>query len=201
MMQILPAYHSILVSLATGSLILAFLAIAFRFWFQHERWDITRTAGRAFGLVGFYAALFGLAMLVLTFVSGWLLRHPEALLNSPITKNKILVAALSIVCWTGFVVIRIKAGPGLWAKRDVRGHVAFVLALGGVLFLVTTNSIGGDIGGIPSGYEELGKALGFRTRHAVYFPTWFNALIVLIGAAAVAGAVKARAGNLSAPPK
>jgi hypothetical protein len=199
-MQILPAYHSILVSLATGALILAFLAIAFRFWFNHERWDFTRTSGHAFGLVGFYAAMFGLVMLVLTFISGWFLRHPEALLNSPIAKNKILVAVLSIVCWTGFIVIRIKAGPDLWAKHDLRGHVAFVLALAGVMFLVTTNSIGGDIGGIPSGYEVVGKALGFQTRHALYFPTWFNVLIVLAGIAAVVGAFRFRASSSSAHP-
>jgi hypothetical protein len=197
-MQVLPAHHSILVSLATGSLILAFLAIAFRFWLRHERWDFTRTSGHAFGLIGFYAAMFGLVMLVLTFISGWFLRHPEALLNSPITKNKILVAVLSIVCWLGFIAIRLKAGPGLWAKRDLRGHVAFVLALAGVMFLVTTNSIGGDIGGIPSGYEEVGKALGFQTRHALYFPTWFNVLIVLAGVAAVVAAVRARAGGSNA---
>lgn len=200
MMQILPAYHSILVSLATGSLILAFLAITIRFWFRHDRWDPTRTAGRAFGLVGFYAALFGLVMLGLTFASGWLLRDTEALLNSPITKNKIFVAALSIVCWIGFVAIRIKAGPGLWARRDTRGHTAFVLALAGVLFLVTTNSIGGDIGGIPSGYEVVGKALGFQTRHALYFPTWFNVLIVLAGIAAVVGAFRFRASSSNAHP-
>lgn len=190
-MQIPDAYHSILVSLATGSLVFAFLAISFLFWLR-PRWDSSEIAGMRLPIT-LYVTIFGIVMLLLTFGSGWMLRSPESLLNSPITKNKIIVAVLAIVCWIGFAALRLKAGAELLNKHDFRGHFAFVLALAGTLFLITTNSIGGDIGGIPSGYEEFGKALGFRTRHALYFPTWFNVILVLIGVAAVVVALKSAA--------
>lgn len=196
-MQIPGAYHSILVSLATGSLVFAFLAIAYLFWLR-PRWDSSEIVGMRLP-ISLYVTIFGIVMLLLSFSSGWLLRSPEALLNSPITKNKIIVSVLAIVCWIGFAVLRLKAGPDLLNRRDFRGHFAFVLALAGTLFLITTNSIGGDVGGIPSGYEEIGKALGFQTRHALYFPTWFNVIIVLIGVAALIGAFKSAATKSNQP--
>lgn len=178
-------YHAILVALTTGTLVLSFLAISYRVWIRPRKsgggavWCST-------DVVAVYSAVFGTVMLLLAAGSGLLLRPMEALLNSPITKNKILSTVLALVCWSSFLVLRLKVGPRLWELRGLVRHYAYVMALAGLVFVVTTNSIGGDLAGIPSGYEQIAQAVGFRTRFALYFPTALNALLWVIGVAALA---------------
>jgi hypothetical protein len=185
------AYHSILVHLATGPLILTFIAATLRFWFR-PRGGWLHTVWRACDPVAFYATLFGLLTIALTFLTGLLIRPLEAMLNSPITRNKILMSLLAMVCWYGWMALRLRLGQGIWNRGSFRGHFAYMLACAGTLFLISTNSVGGDLAGIPSGYEELAKAIGFQTRHTLYFPTFVNALLWCIGAAAVLAGVACR---------
>jgi hypothetical protein len=194
-----PGYHAMFVGLATGTLVLAFVALAYRVWFPRPRHVVLGTVWAAADAVALYAAIVGVAALAASAASGFGLRPLEALLNSPITKNKILLAALSLVAWCSYLAIRLKAGPKLW-ERPFAGHYALVMALMGFLFLISTNSIGGDIAGIPSGYERIAQTLGFRTRHAFYFPTWINVLVLLLGLAALAAGIAARRRRPSAPP-
>ena len=180
-----PAYHAILVALTTGTLVLSFLAMSYRVWIRPRKpgggavWSST-------DVVAVYSAVFGTVMLVLAAGSGFMLRPMEALLNSPITKNKILCTLLALVCWTSCLVLRLKVGPRLWELRGLVRHYAYVMALAGLVFVVTANSIGGDLAGIPSGYERIAQAVGFRTRFAMYFPTAMNVLLWVIGIAAIA---------------
>jgi hypothetical protein len=196
-----PAYHAIFVSLATGMLVFSFVSLTYRVWLRPYRVWLLPSRGRianaswdadAADLAAFFTAALGTVFMIVAMSTGLMARPLEALLNSPITKNKILVTILAIVCWLGYLLIRSKAGPTLWERRDIVSHAGYVFALAGALFLLTVNSIGGDLAGIPSGYEEFAKAIGFRTRHALYFPTWFNALIVLSGLGLVAVALKVR---------
>ena len=178
-------YHAILVALTTGTLVLSFLAMSYRVWIRPRRpgggavWCST-------DVVALYSAVFGTVMLLLAAGSGLMLRPMEALLNSPITKNKILCTVLALVCWSSFLVLRLKVGPRLWELRGFVRHYAYVMALAGLVFVVTTNSIGGDLAGIPSGYEQIAQAVGFRTRFALYFPTAMNVLLCVIGVTTLA---------------
>lgn len=178
-------YHAILVALTTGTLVLSFLALSYRVWIRPRKpgggavWCST-------DVVALYSAVFGTVMLFLAAGSGLMLRPMEALLNSPITKNKILSTVLAFVCWSSFLVLRLKVGPRLWELRGLVRHYAYVMALAGLVFVITTNSIGGDLAGIPSGYEQIAQAIGFRTRFALYFPTAMNVLLWVVGVAALA---------------
>jgi hypothetical protein len=188
-------YHAIFVGITTGMLVFAFIALAYRVWFSRPRGGAAQAAWDAADSVALYAALAGTAILALAIASGFVLRPLEAFLNSPITKNKILTAMLAIACWASFLAIRIKSGPMLW-RQGFTAHMAFIFAAAGFIFLVTTNSIGGDIAGIPSGYEQMAQAIGFRTRHATYFPTWINVVLWLVGIAALVGGIMtAKRGN------
>jgi hypothetical protein len=184
----IPAYHSILVHLTTGPLIITFLAATYRLWLR-PRSGIGMTVTRACDPIAFYSSLFGTVFAVLTFITGLLLRPMEAFLNSPITKNKIILALLAIVCWYAWLFLRLRLGSLIWDRSRFHAHFAYVMCFAATLFLVATNSIGGQLAGNPSGYEMFSKALGYRTRQALYFPTWLNMAFVLIGAAVLAGAV------------
>jgi hypothetical protein len=186
-----PAFHSILVHLATGPLILTFLVVTFRFWFRpREGW--LHVVWRACEPVAFYSTLFGLVTITLTFITGFMLRPLEAMLNSPITKNKILMGLLAMVCWYGWMALRLRLKDAIWQRGSFRAHFAYMMCFAGSLFLISTNSVGGDLAGIPSGYEEFASAFGFRTRHALYFPTWINVLLWVSGLAALAAGLYAR---------
>jgi hypothetical protein len=186
----LPGYHAMFVGLASGTLVLAFVALTYRVWFA-PRSGILRIIWNAADAVAVYAALLGFVALVLSTVTGLGLRPMEAFLNSPITKNKILLAALATVCWGAFLAIRIRAGPRLWELGRFTAHYTYVMALAGFFFLISTNSIGGDIAGIPSGYEQIAEAFGYRTREAFYFPTTLNVLLWLAGIAALVAGIRA----------
>lgn len=192
----LAGYHAIFVALTTGMLAVAFIALAYRMWFSRPGGPgggAALAAWNAADAVALYTALLGTIILAIAITSGFALRPLEAFLNSPITKNKILTSLLALACWASFLAIRLKAGPALWNSpgRAFAAHASVVFALAGFIFLITTNSIGGDIAGIPSGYERVAQALGFRTRHALYFPTWINIALLLVGIAALIGGILA----------
>jgi hypothetical protein len=187
-----PGYHAMYVGLTTGTLVLAFLALTYRVWYA-PRGRLGQAIWDAADAVALYAALLGFVTLVLAMLSGLALRPMEAFLSSPITKNKILLAMLATVCWGSFLAIRLKAGPRLWdLQRGFISHYAYVMALAGFLYLISTNSIGGEIAGIPSGYERIAEAVGYRTRHAFYFPTLLNVVLLLGGAAALVAGIMVR---------
>jgi hypothetical protein len=196
-MTMVPGYHAIFVSLTTGMLVLSFVALSFRFWFRPQH-PVARSAWEAADGIAFYAAIFGTLALLVATLTGFGLRPVEAFLTSPITKNKILTVALTIACWTAFLAIRGKGGPQVW-NRGFTAHFGYVAALAGSVFLMTTNSIGGDLGGIPSGYEKIAQALGFHTRYAFYVPTAMNVIFWIIGIAAVVLGVRTRGARPEEP--
>lgn len=185
------AYHSIMVHLASGPLILAFVVATFRFWFRPRR-GVLKAIWDAGDHVVLYAALFGTIMMAVAMVTGFSLRPMEAFLNSPIAKNKIVISTLAMVFWCTWLALRYWAGPRLWDVRGYVGHYAYLLIFAGAMFLVAVNSIGGDIAGRPSGYEQFAMALGFRTRHALYFPTWMNVALWASGGVAILFAIRYR---------
>lgn len=61
-----------------------------------------------------------------------------------------------------------------------------LLALSGFAFGMITNSIGGDVAGNPSGFENIVEILGVETRYTFYLPTWLNLAIIVGGIALIA---------------
>lgn len=178
--------HAIGVSLTTGTLVLAILALSFRFWIQPTRQDsVGSTIWKVSDNLALYSALFGTIILLFAIFSGFMLRPMDSFLFSPISKNKILTALLSFLCWLSFVGIRLRVGARLWNQKGFIAHFAYVMALLGFIFLITTNSIGGELGGIPSGYEQIAAFLGFRTRRTFYLPDWINIFSWIIGIASL----------------
>ncbi len=187
-----PGYHAMVAGLATGSLVLSFLALSVLFWIRPGNKRLAALIN-GFEPVSFYAGLFALITLLLSSVTGLLIWPLDASLNSPTTSNKIFAAAVSTLLWTVFLIARLKAGPDLWSRRDLGAHFAYVCALAGFAAMLVTAGIGGDIAGIPSGFLEVLEAVGFRIRYALYFPTLLNALLVAAGLAAlVAGIYSSR---------
>jgi uncharacterized membrane protein len=184
----IPAYHSMLVHLITAPLLITFFAVTFRFWLQ-PRSGPGLTLARACDPVAFYSSLFGMIVVLLTFVTGIMLRPLEAFLNSPISKNKIILALLTMLCWYAWMFLRLRLGRLIWDRSRFHAHFAYVMILAATLFLIATNSIGGQLAGNPSGYEMFAKALGYRTRQALYFPTVLNVALVVAGLAVLVGAV------------
>jgi hypothetical protein len=183
-----PAFHSILVHMITGPLIVTFLAASFRFWLR-PRSGIGLTVQRACDPIAFYSTLFGIIFVIFTFFTGLMLRPIEAFISSPIAKNKIVLALLTMTCWYAWFFLRLRMGGLIWDRSRFHAHFAYVMCLAATIFLVATNSIGGQLAGNPSGYEQFSQALGFRTRHALYFPTLLNVALVVIGIAVPAFAI------------
>ena len=175
------AYHSILVHLATGPLVMAVVVATFYVWFPVRGDGILAKFRQASDSVVLYSVLFGAMMMGLAFVTGFLLIPAEAVLNSPITKNKITLSAFAMVFWCTWLVLRYRSGRQLWSLRGYVGHYAYLMLVAGTMSLVAVNSIGGDIAGRPSGYEALAATLGFQTRKTLYFPTWMNVLLLATG--------------------
>ena len=67
-----------------------------------------------------------------------------------------------------------------------------LLALSGFAFGMITNSIGGDVAGNPSGFENIVRILGVETRYTFYLPTWLNGATFAAGIVALAVAFIAR---------
>ncbi len=187
-MDAAPAYHAIFVGLTTGVLAFSFLLVTFRFWVCPGG-EVSQAVRHAADLGSLWSAGIGTALLAMATLTGLMTRPLPALFNSPITKNKMLLTALALVCWAGFVAVRAKTGEGVWTRRGLPGHSAWVLALAGFLYMITVNSIGGDLAGIPSGYEQFARAAGYRTRWALYYPTFFNVLLLVAGHAVLIGAL------------
>lgn len=174
-----PAYHTIAVGLVTGLFFFAVLAILARATLRFLGKDdhpIATYADRA--AVG--AVAIGLVLAVVGLVTGFLQWPLEATLRSALMKNKILAAFLMVAFWGMFLGVRWLRGPGLW-KSKVMTVYATLLAVSGFVFGMITSSIGGDVAGNPTGFENIVRILGVETRYTFYLPTWLNVAIIAGG--------------------
>lgn len=100
----------------------------------------------------YLAAIGGVIGLILSFISGYYLSvgtyntPAEALTNSPITMNKIMVSMVALEIWLAFIVIRSKFGEKLWENK--RLAVTYMLiGLVGFAFTILSGSMGGHMTG------------------------------------------------------
>ncbi len=179
-----PAYHTIVVSLVTGLFFFAVLAVVARALLQWRKMGdrpIATYADR--GAVG--AAVIAIVLTVVGIITGFLQWPLEATLRSSLMRNKILAAFLLLAFWGMFLIVRLRRGADLWRSPVMTVYVT-LLALSGFAFGMITNSIGGDVAGNPSGFENIVEILGVETRYTFYLPTWLNLAIIVGGIALIA---------------
>ncbi len=177
-----PAFHAIVVSLITGLFFFTVLAVVVRLVMQWRGAESRSALAVGADQGALWAATIGTALIVAAMITGFAIWAPSAAINSPIMRNKILTAILLLVTFAIFIGIRWKVGERLWHNRTLSLFYG-LLALAGFHWSMVTNSIGGDIAGIPSGYETLVQWSGVETRFTYYLPTWLLVLIALVSVA------------------
>jgi hypothetical protein len=178
-----PAFHIITVSLVTGVLFFATIAVLVRTWLALRRAPADHPLARSADLGGYAATAIGFILALAAILTGFLLWPLDAVLNSALMKNKILTAVLLVAFWGMFLLVRFRRGPAMWDNPAMAVYAA-LLAVSGFFFGMLTSSIGGDVAGNPSGFENIVQAFGVETRYTFYLPTWLN--IAIIGAGALA---------------
>lgn len=174
-----PAYHSIVVSLVTGLFFFALAAVALRLVLRFTGKDDTPLATYA-DRAAIGAASLALGLTFVGIVSGFLLQPLEATLRSSLMKNKILSSFLIIAFWGAYLAVRLRRGPDMW-RNPAMAIYAGMLAISGFTFGMITNSIGGDVAGNSSGFENIIRIFGVETRSTFYLPTWLNLAIIGLG--------------------
>jgi hypothetical protein len=183
-----PAFHIIAVSLLTGAFALAVLFFFMRVWAGPnpgpDREAIAKAAD--FGLL--VSAGVGLALSLIAIVTGAFIWPWEAVMNSPLVKNKLTIVIIMTLIWGMFLYLRVRRGTALWQNPILRIYGG-VLVVGGFFTNMVANSIGGDIAGSASGFERIVRLFGIETRFSFYLPTWAIAIIFLLAVVAVVLAV------------
>ncbi|MEE9123870.1 MAG: hypothetical protein V3U14_05150 [candidate division NC10 bacterium] len=184
------AFHAITAGLSTGMLALALFAVLVKLYADARPQRNERLSTYADGAAIFGASV-GVLFLLGALVTGFAQWPMEAYLHSPIAKNKIFTALVALMFWVGFLLLRWRAGDGLWRDRRLVALYLF-LALGGFASIVFTNSIGGHLAGKPSGFERLVMAVGIETRRTFTLPEWVSGLLILLGLAGIGWGVLRR---------
>lgn len=161
----IPAYHIITNSLLTGATLLSvifFIALC-----------LSKTSEKKNGfdlalLVSSATAVFFIFGSILT---GAFLWNWEAVLNSPLLKNKLMIVSILTLNWTTFLILRLRFGASLWNHRIFSIFSGFLI-ITGFLTNMMANSIGGEIAGNGSGFEQIVQLIGIETRFSYYLPNW-----------------------------
>ena len=177
-----PAFHAMAVSILTGLFFFTVIAAVVRAVLSFRGADPTSKLAVASDLSALWAATIGWVVVFGAIITGFTIWSPSAVTNSPVMRNKILAAVLLLATYGVFLAMRWLLGARLWENKVLAAFAAFV-ALAGFHWGMITNSIGGDIAGIPSGYETLVRLTGVETRFTYYLPTWLLIVVVVVSVA------------------
>lgn len=164
------AYHHILVHFPTAFLLLASFLLLLRS-VSNNSLVIKLEKSTPMLLV------FGLISAFLAFISGIILWPTEAILASPMAKNKILFAAWAIMAWIGVAAVRLRAGEAIWETSLRWPLVVFAMLAAG--FLGTAGALGGYLIGSPSDFSALLKLLGWNIYQTFHAPSWALSFAVI----------------------
>lgn len=132
----------------------------------------------------------GVAGGVVAFVTGLLIWPSEAVISSPMGRNKLLMAAWMLAAWIVVTLLRLRGGAGLW-EQGGRWPIVVMSLLGGVL-LATTGTLGGYLLGSPSRFSEGLRALGWDVYHTYFSPTWALSIALVIAASIIVISISCR---------
>lgn len=166
-----PAFHVIVVHILTGTLMFGTAAVVGLFALRFRFMARFRWLAPAADLAALFAIWAGTLVSVGGMATGFAIHPLQASLNSPVIRNKISSGLLLIATYGVFLFIRHRVGSRLW-NNDLLAAFATFMALAGLHWNVVTNSIGGSVAGLPSGYEYIVRASGVETQFTYYLPTW-----------------------------
>ncbi len=174
-----PAFHSIVVHVLTGTLMFGTFAAVALFVLRFGALARFRYLAPAADQAALFAIWIGTVVSVAGMVTGFAIHSLESSLNSPVIRNKITSGILLILTYGLFLYLRHRIGSRIW-NNDLTAGLATFLTLAGLHWNIVVNSIGGDVAGVPSGYESIVRLSGVETRFTYYLPTW-----VLLAIAAI----------------
>jgi len=163
--------HHMMAHFPIALLFLALLTILLRAFFD------TPTTRRIEGALPLLLVL-GVAGGVVAFGTGLLIWPSEAVINSPLGRNKLLMAAWMLAAWVVVALLRWRGGPGVW-EQGGRWPIVVMSLVGGVL-LATTGTLGGYLLGSPSRFSDGLRALGWDVYHTYFAPTWALSVAVVV---------------------
>lgn len=177
-----PAFHSIVVHVLTGALSIGAIAAVGLFALRFSPLARLRHLSPAIDLAALWSIWVGTVVSVAGMGTGLAIHSLGASLNSPVLRNKTLAGLLLILTFAVYLFLRHRFGAKLWNNDLAAGGLAF-LAVAGLHWNIVVNSIGGDVAGVPSGYETIVAWSGVDTRFTYYLPTWTLITIAVISIA------------------
>ena len=178
--------HHMMAHFPIALLFLALLIILFRAFVDSET---SRRIEAALPLLLVLGFLGGLA----AFITGLLVWPSEAIVSSPMARNKLLVAAWMLGAWGVVTILRLKGGPKV---RETSGRWSIVImSLFGGGLLATTGTLGGYLLGTPSPFSVGLKALGWDVYHTFFSPTWALITAAVLAVLIILFALSGRKGS------
>ena len=177
-----PAFHSIVVHVLTGAISIGAVMAVVLFALRFSPLARLRHLSPALDLTALWSIWIGTVVSVAGMATGLAIHSVGASLNSPVLRNKTLAGLLLILTFALYLFLRHRYGAKLWNNDLAAGGLAF-LAVAGLHWNVVVNSIGGDVAGVPSGYETIVAWSGVDTRFTYYLPTWTLITIAVISVA------------------
>ena len=117
--------------------------------------------------------------------SGLLVWPMEASLNSPLTRNHLLMALWATALWTVITLLVWRGGEQAFSGG--RGAVLVILALIGSGLFAITGTLGGHLAGAPTAMSRLLEWLGWNLYGTFYLPYWALLLVVVLGGLCLIG--------------
>lgn len=177
------AYHIMLVHFPIALWSTAALIVLLR---AFSDGTLARSADRILAPLLLLAGVLG----ALGFAAGLLVWPIEAVTNSPLARNHLIMAAWSLAYWVLLGTVRWVGGEAVW-QGLWRWSMLGLAGLGMALQTVT-GTLGGYLAGNPSAVSEVLRLLGWEVFTTLYLPWWMLAVVGLAAIALVALGVAGR---------
>lgn len=177
------AYHIMLVHFPIALWSTAALIVLLRAFSDST---LARSADRVLAPLLLLAGVLG----ALGFAAGLLVWPIEAVTNSPLARNHLIMAAWSLAYWVLLGTVRWVGGEAVW-QGLWRWSMLGLAGLGMALQTVT-GTLGGYLAGNPSAVSEVLRLLGWEVFTTFYLPWWMLAVVGLAAIALVALGVAGR---------
>lgn len=169
-------FHTVLAGANVGVFLLAAAAVVFRLLIRGH-WLAEADQ------VAWVAATAGLVLALLTGLTGASATWPmEAIRGTILARNKVGVTTILVTAWGMFVLLRWRAGPGLWEHRVLRVWSAF-LVLVGFGATILAGSMGGSASLKGTLLEPVLDALDANRFQALSWPPALSIVLIVVAVA------------------
>ena len=176
-------FHHMIVGIATGSGILMGVC-AFFAWLGNYISNFSRFR-QTFDKTSLVSSILCLTCLPLAILSGTLATTDPG--GSAIFYNKFVLSGLTVGFSASFLAGRIRFGENVWQNTKL-ATLQMICAVGGMIWLIITGSIGGKISIGESVMDILPFWPDFTS--VVVLPTWISAILLIFGVTSIILALK-----------